>query len=126
MSAATQQSKALAAAFNQLGRTLLADTAKDVENEVQELIQGEFDEEVDPYRIAWASRLDWYPWEMLKRTEDRLSITNSKRYSSFHQTGTRFMVKRPYLPGRTPSDWWYKHIKFLYDSNMRLTLRGLV
>lgn len=69
----------------------------------------------DPQGIAWKPRkhvygdyrdtnpilfdlLSYFKFEI---TDGRIKVTNSKYYAFFHQTGTRYMVARKFMPTKT-------------------------
>lgn len=68
----------------------------------------------DPQGVAWAPRkhvygnyrdtnpilFDLLSYFRFEVTDGKVKVTNSKYYAFFHQTGTRYMVARKFLPQR--------------------------
>jgi phage gpG-like protein len=90
-----------------------------IRDEVEQLIDEQFDRRAAPDGTAWEPRKPpTGTWPLLEKTgrmrrsyhvvatTTGIRVTNSRDYAGYHQTGTIYMPARKVLPdGPLPADW---------------------
>lgn len=93
----------------------------------------------DPQGVAWKPRkhvygdyrdsnpilfdlLSYFRYDV---TDGKIKVTNSKYYAFYHQTGTRFMVARRFMPSKARPGSFGSKLKLAGIRTMRSSLGGL-
>lgn len=128
-------------AFGQLAKNLRAlgklpsQVAKKGARELEELIDSQFEQGVDPYGRRWARLKNGQRSFLQKSGELRRSLAVIPRSSAgiririsdlaaYHQSGTKWMSARPILPKGAIPDTWVQIFAVAYETMMKKAMKS--